>query len=210
MSIYATVQDIQELKRPLTAAEQARAEALLPVVSSLIRYEAKKTGRDFDEMIMRSELCPCVDEYDGDGVKVTFTLSYTPNEIISVTLDGASVPADAFTVSNNQITFTTAPEGHVVVLFDYRALADVARGVTCDVVMRELNTPGQQLPATSFSESAGSVSQSFSLPNSSGSIKLWPSDLKALGLKRQKVDSLDLWTNKHGGCFPPPPGKLRW
>lgn len=208
MSIYATVQDIQELKRPLTAAEQARAEALLPVVSSLIRYEAKKTGRDFDEMIMRSELCPCVDEYEGDGVLVTFTLSYKPNQIVGVTLEGASVPSDAYAVSNNQITFTDAPNGHVVVLYDYRALADVARGVVCDVVMRELNTPGQMLPTTSYSEGAGSVSQSFSLPNSSGSIKLWPSDLKALGLKRQKVDSLDLWTNKQGLCFPPP-RKLR-
>ena len=204
MSIYATVQDIQELKRPLTAAEQARAEALLPVVSSLIRYEAKKTGRDFDEMIMRSELCPCVDEYEGDGVLLSFTLSYKPNQVVSVTVNGAILPSDAFAVVNNEITFTEAPNGHVVVLYDYRALADVARGVTCDIVMRELNTPGNMLPTTSYSEGAGNMSQSFSLPNSSGSIKLWPSDLKALGLKRQKIDSLDLWTNKQGLCFPPP------
>lgn len=204
MSIYATVQDIQELKRPLTAAEQARAEALLPVVSSLIRYEAKKTGRDFDEMIMRSELCPCVDEYEGDGVLLSFTLSYKPNQVVSVTVNGAILPSDAFAVVNSQITFTEAPNGHVVVLYDYRALADVARGVTCDIVMRELNTPGNMLPTTSYSEGAGNMSQSFSLPNSSGSIKLWPSDLKALGLKRQKIDSLDLWTNKQGLCFPPP------
>lgn len=204
MSIYATVQDIQELKRPLTAAEQARAEALLPVVSSLIRYEAKKTGRDFDEMIMRSELCPCVDEYEGNGELLSFTLSYKPNQVISVTVNGAILPSDAFAVVNNEITFTEAPNGHVVVLYDYRALADVARGVTCDIVMRELNTPGNMLPTTSYSEGAGNMSQSFSLPNSSGSIKLWPSDLKALGLKRQKIDSLDLWTNKQGLCFPPP------
>lgn len=204
MSIYATVQDIQELKRPLTAAEQARAEALLPVVSSLIRYEAKKTGRDFDEMIMRSELCPCVDEYEGNGELLSFTLSYKPNQVVSVTVNGAILPSDAFAVVNNEITFTDAPNGHVVVLYDYRALADVARGVTCDIVMRELNTPGNMLPTTSYSEGAGNMSQSFSLPNSSGSIKLWPSDLKALGLKRQKIDSLDLWTNKQGLCFPPP------
>ena len=204
MSIYATVQDIQELKRPLTAAEQARAEALLPVVSSLIRYEAKKTGRDFDEMIMRSELCPCVDEYEGNGELLSFTLSYKPNQVVSVTVNGAILPSDAFAVVNSQITFTEAPNGHVVVLYDYRALADVARGVTCDIVMRELNTPGNMLPTTSYSEGAGNMSQSFSLPNSSGSIKLWPSDLKALGLKRQKIDSLDLWTNKQGLCFPPP------
>ena len=116
---------------------------------------------------------------------------------------------EAFAVEGNQITFADAPSGPISVLYDYRALADVARGVTCDVIMRELNTPGQQLPATSYSESAGSVSQSFSLPNSSGSIKLWPSDLKALGLKRQKIDSLDLWTNKGAAFCPPPPRRLR-
>ena len=135
MSIYATVEDIQTLKRPLTASEQERAEALLPVVSSLIRYEAKKTGRDFDEMIMRSGLCATVDEFTGDGVQTAFTLSYTPNQIINITVNGASVPADAFAVLNNEITFTDAPSGAVMVLYDYRALADVARGVVCDVVM---------------------------------------------------------------------------
>lgn len=209
MSNFATVEDIQTLKRPLTAPEQERAEALLPVVSSLIRYEAKKTGRDFDEMIMRSELCPNVDEFTGDGEQTAFTLSAMPNSIINITVNGDSVPAEAFVVSGNEITFTDAPNGHIVVLYDYRALADVARGVTCDVIMRELNTPGQQLPATSYSESAGNVSQSFSLPNSSGSIKLWPSDLKALGLKRQKIDSLDLWTNKGAAFCPPPRRRLR-
>ena len=209
MSNFATVEDIQTLKRPLTASEQERAEALLPVVSSLIRYEAKKTGRDFDEMIMRSELCPDVDEFEGDGIKTVFTLSATPNSAINITLNGENMPQDAYAVSGNEITFTDAPDGHVVVLYDYRALADVARGVTCDVIMRELNTPGQQLPATSYSESAGSMSQSFTLPNSSGSIKLWPSDLKALGLKRQKVDALDLWTNKGAAYCPPPFRRLR-
>ena len=209
MSNFATVEDIQTLKRPLTASEQERAEALLPVVSSLIRYEAKKTGRDFDEMIMRSELCPDVDEFEGDGIKTMFELTAQPNSVINITLNGEILPVEAYVVSGNQITFTDAPNGHIVVLYDYRALADVARGVTCDVIMRELNTPGQQLPATSYSESAGSVSQSFSLPNSSGSIKLWPSDLKALGLRRQKVDALDLWTNKGAAYFPPPCRKLR-
>ena len=61
-------------------------------------------------------------------------------------------------------------------------LADVAKSVTCDVVIREINTPGTQLPATSYSEGAGGVTQSYTLPNSSGAIKLWPSDMKALGL----------------------------
>lgn len=124
---YATVADIVSLKRPLTASEQERAEALIPVISSLIRIEAKKVGRNFDDMI--------ADDED---------------------------------------------------------LTEVAKGVVCDVVMRELNTPGTQLPATSYSESAGGVSQSYSLPNSSGSIRLWPSDLKTLGLKRQQISALSL------------------
>ena len=124
---YATVADIVSLKRPLTASEQERAESLIPVISSLIRIEAKKVGRNFDEMI--------ADDED---------------------------------------------------------LTEVAKGVVCDVVMRELNTPGTQLPATSYSESAGGVSQSYSLPNSSGSIRLWPSDLKTLGLKRQQISALSL------------------
>lgn len=72
-------------------------------------------------------------------------------------------------------------------------LAAVAKAVTIDVVMRELNTPGTQLPATSYSEAAGGVSQSYSLPNASGRIALWPSDLKALGLRRQKIDAIPLW-----------------
>lgn len=124
---YATVADIQSLKRALTQEEQDRANALIPVISSLIRVEAKKIGKDFDQMIEE-----------------------TPD------------------------------------------LSDVAKGVVCDVVMRELNTPGTQLPATSYSEAAGGVSQSYSLPNSSGSIKLWPSDLKTLGLKRQQISALSL------------------
>jgi hypothetical protein len=128
---YATVADIVSLKRPLTASEQERAEALIPVISSLIRIEAKKVGRNFDEMI--------ADDED---------------------------------------------------------LTEVAKGVVCDVVMRELNTPGTQLPATSYSESAGGVSQSYSLPNSSGSIRLWPSDLKTLGLKRQQISALSLMKSR--------------
>ena len=129
MANYATVQDIIDLKRPLTAEEQTRAEALLPIVSDCIRYEAQKVGKDFDEMI-------------------------------------------------------TLIEG----------LASVAKAVTVDVVMRELNTPGAQLPATTYSEAAGGVSQSYSLPNASGRIALWPSDLKALGLRRQKIGSISMMT----------------
>ena len=135
MSDYATIQDVINLKRPLTAEEQTRAGYLIPIISNLIRVEAQRTGRDYDQMIV-----------------------------------------------------------------DTPILADVAKSVTCDVVIRELNTPGTQLPATSYSEGAGGVTQSYTLPNSSGAIKLWPSDMKALGLKVQKIDALNLMKAR-GRCF---------
>ena len=196
MSYYATVTDIQSLKRSMSNAEQTRAEALIPLVCSLIRFEAKKTGRNYDQMIYESELVPVIDAFTGDGEDVSFTLSSKPQGSVMVTVGGYEVTD--YTTSGSTITFTTAPTGEILVSYDYRALAEVARAVVCDVVMRELNTPGTQLPATSYSEGAGGVTQSYTLPNSSGAIKLWPSDLKALGLKRQKIDSLNLM--KKRGC----------
>lgn len=128
MADFASVTDIQNLKRALTVSEQTRAGYLLAVVSDIIRYEGQKVGKDAD----------------------------------------ALVAADP-------------------------AFANVAKAVTVDVVMRELNTPGTQVPATQYSESAGSVSTSYSLPNGSGRIALWPSDLKSLGFRRQQIGSLPLW-----------------
>lgn len=132
-SDFATVEDVTQLKRALTASEQERVAYLLPVVSDMIRFEAQKAGKDVD----------------------------------------ALVAADP-------------------------AFANVVKAVTVDVVMRELNTPGTQLPATQYAESAGSVSLSYSLPNGSGRIALWPSDLKTLGFRRQQIGSLPLWNG--GGC----------
>ena len=128
MADFASLTDIQSLKRTLTVAEQTRATALLPVVSDIIRYEAQKVGKDADMLV-------------------------------------AADPS----------------------------FASVVKAVTVDVVMRELNTPGTQLPATQYAESAGSVSMSYSIPNGSGRIALWPSDLKSLGFRRQMIGSLPLW-----------------
>ena len=189
---YATVSDITRLKRSLSFDEQNRAAALIPEVSNAIRYEAQKVGKNFDEMVFASELGTQWDLFNGDGETTSFTLSDTPVGNITVMI-GNEV-CSAYTISDDSITFEEAPEDNVEILvsYQYRILLHRAKSVTVDVVMRELNTPGTQLPATSFSEGAGSVSQSFSLPNSSGSIKLWPSDLKALGLKRQQISSIPL------------------
>ncbi|MBQ6722491.1 MAG: phage Gp19/Gp15/Gp42 family protein [Clostridia bacterium] len=52
---YATVQDVQTLWRPMTAAEQTRAEALIPVICSSLRQEAAKVGKDLDAMVQADE-----------------------------------------------------------------------------------------------------------------------------------------------------------
>ena len=197
MSDYATVNDINQLKRPLTFDEQNRAKRLIPIVCSLIRYEAVKTGRNYDDMILKSELVPIVDILNGNGQETEYTLSYIPQGTVAITVNGVYL-ADGYTISEKALTFDSAPTGEILVMYDYRALAEVVKGVVCDVVMRELNTPSNQLPATTYSESAGNVSQSYTLPNASGAIKLWKSDLKALGLLRQKIDTIDLYTPKRG------------
>ena len=197
MSDYATVNDINQLKRPLKFDEQNRAKRLIPIVCSLIRYEAVKTGRNYDDMILKSELVPIVDILNGNGQETEYALSYIPQGTVAITVNGVYL-ADGYTISEKALTFDSAPTGEILVMYDYRALAEVVKGVVCDVVMRELNTPSNQLPATTYSESAGNVSQSYTLPNASGAIKLWKSDLKALGLLRQKIDTIDLMPPKRG------------
>lgn len=200
MADYATVADITVLKRTLTLDEQRRAAALIPEVSNQIRYEAQKIGKNFDEMIYASELGVQYDVLEGDGRSHEFTLSDKPVSITTVTISG--VQTTDYTLHDNVITFTDAPanEAEIMVVYEYRILLHIAKAVTVDVVMRELNTPGAQLPTTSYSESAGGVSQSFSLPNASGRIALWPSDLKALGLKKQVIGAIDLMGGKQ--CYP--------
>lgn len=51
MADYATVQDVQNLWRELSAAEQNRAGALIPVICSSLRLEATKVGKDLDLMV---------------------------------------------------------------------------------------------------------------------------------------------------------------
>lgn len=52
---YATVQDVATLWRPLSAAEQTRAEALIPVICSSLRQEAAKVHKNLDAMVAADE-----------------------------------------------------------------------------------------------------------------------------------------------------------
>lgn len=55
MAAFATLDDLTTLWRPLTAEEQGRASALLELVSSSLRVEADKVGKDLDFMVKSSE-----------------------------------------------------------------------------------------------------------------------------------------------------------
>lgn len=52
---FATVTDISTLWRPLTSAEQTRADALLPLVSDELRVIAQGVNKDLDEMRAANE-----------------------------------------------------------------------------------------------------------------------------------------------------------
>lgn len=55
VNIYATIDDMTALWRPMTPEETTRAEALLSVVSASLRTEAKKVGKNLDEMVAADE-----------------------------------------------------------------------------------------------------------------------------------------------------------
>ena len=61
MTTYATIEDLASMWRPLNEAEQDRAEELLKTVSAALRVEAKKAGKNLDEMV----------EEDDDMAEVT-------------------------------------------------------------------------------------------------------------------------------------------
>lgn len=55
MADFATLADVQALTgKTYTIDDQARIEALLPIVSDMFRNEAEKAGKDIDAMIAES------------------------------------------------------------------------------------------------------------------------------------------------------------
>lgn len=55
MANYATIDDVTQLWRTMSTDEEARAEALLPIVSDALRIEADKVGKDLDAMLENNE-----------------------------------------------------------------------------------------------------------------------------------------------------------
>lgn len=56
MKPFVTLKDILLLFRDLSSLEERKASALLEVVSDSLRQEAKKVGKDLDEMIKNGEV----------------------------------------------------------------------------------------------------------------------------------------------------------
>lgn len=56
MKPFATMEEMAALWRPMSPAEQERAEQLLPVISDSLRYEAVKVGKDLDTMIKQTPI----------------------------------------------------------------------------------------------------------------------------------------------------------
>lgn len=123
---YATVQDVIYLKRDLTADETQRAEALIPIVCSSLRFEAAKRGMDLDSMV----------EHDED-------------------------------------------------------LAEVARSVTVDVVMRELMTSTNQEPVTQYSQAALGYSVSGTYLSPGGGLFIKNTELARLGIRKQRFGVIE-------------------
>lgn len=51
MADFATIQDVINLYRPLSAEEQGKAEALIPIICDRLRIYADNVGKDLDAMI---------------------------------------------------------------------------------------------------------------------------------------------------------------
>ena len=55
MRNYATTEDMEAMWREMTAEERQRADEMIPVISSMLRMEAAKVGKDLDMMVDQSE-----------------------------------------------------------------------------------------------------------------------------------------------------------
>lgn len=51
MSSYASLEDVTRMWRPLSTEETERAKDLLETISASLRMEAKRVGKDLDDMI---------------------------------------------------------------------------------------------------------------------------------------------------------------
>lgn len=126
MPNFATIEDINNLWRELTAEEETRANALIPIVADNLRNEANAVGKDLDKMVSDSPI-----------------------------------------------------------------YANVVKSVVVDIVARTLLTSTTDEPMTQTSESALGYSWSGSYLVPGGGLFIKDSELKKLGLRKQRFGVID-------------------
>ena len=127
---YATVEDIITLWRPLNEEEITKAEALLPIISAELRYQADMVGRDLDAMIQEKP----------------YLMAVAKEVVVS-------------------------------------AISRVLRQTTSGEVMTQESQAGLGY----------SWSGTYAIPGGGIGNAIFPSDLKRLGLKRQRIGTIEFY-----------------
>ena len=113
MSDFATIDDLKELWRPLKTEEMTRAPALLGVVSDSLREEAKRVGRDLDELVAASASYAAVVKSVTVDVVARTLMTSTDQEPMTQTAEGALgytwsgsylVPGGGLFIKNSELT----------------------------------------------------------------------------------------------------------
>lgn len=111
MADFATVDDVAALWRTLSATEQTRATALLPIVSDSLRVEAERVGKDLDEMAETPSFANVLKSVVVDVIARTLMTS-TTNEPAIQTSESALgysqsttflVPGGGLFIKNNEL-----------------------------------------------------------------------------------------------------------
>lgn len=88
MADFATINDVAALWRELTIDESTRATALLPVVSDSLRIEARRVGKDLDEMAVDEAFASVLKSVTVDVVSRTL-MTATDQEPMTQTSESA-------------------------------------------------------------------------------------------------------------------------
>ncbi len=76
-------------------------------------------------------------------------------------------------------------------------LESVVKSITVDIVARTMATPTDEAPVTQYSQSALGYTVSGTYLNAGGGIYIKQSELRALGLTRQRYGFIDLYDHKN-------------
>lgn len=108
--------------------------------------------------VQNQGFAPAIDYFNGDGVTVTFTLSRPVASVAQLTAVIENVvqnPSTAFTISGNQITFTSAPpSGTNNIWVEYTSLVTTYAAISQDPsVVGDITASGGYLAAGDFGNS---------------------------------------------------------